>query len=263
MCIVFVATLVAALIPMATAQDTNALPPQHLYGVGAPIELPTVIQSKGPAKLPFFCPKATCLEYEGDNDTTSANSNGLFDFENPGIGITDAEVWVGVKNGPTKLTITGISGNYYTNATGIGVNPTPAAFRSGVKAGKAGKLLGTTQGNAVATSYGTPDFGLNSLNFWIKKFSTNHKAKCCIIPPNIPYHYWIGPQFNDSSTVGYLEDNDGAARNKFASHGIKHLTDNSFFNSTSFGVVFEPTWGSSGACGGVGCDGFSTSVNGK
>jgi len=67
------------------------------------------------------------------------------------------------------------------------------------------------------------------------------------------------PQYNDS-TVGFLMDDDGAHANKL---GWPEIKDRSYFDSTSFGVDYQPTWGSSGACGGIGCSGFSISLTGK
>jgi len=261
MYVILATTLVAALIPMATAQDTKVLPPQHLYGTGASIKLPTVIHpSAKPPKLPFFCPKTQCLLYTGDNDTTSPNNNGLFDFENPGIGITDAQVWVNYKpRAKAHVTATGLAGNYYTNTTAIGTNPTPAQFRAGISQGVAGTNLcpNTTGGTAVATAYGTPNFGLNSFNYWIKKLNKPCKPK-----PQKLWWWWLGPQYNDGSTIGYLEDDDGAQANKGGARGFSEPPNNAFFNSSSFGQVFANTSGSSGACGGIGCAGFSGAVNG-
>jgi len=264
MYVIFATTLIAALIPMATAQDTKILPPQHLYGAGAQMKMPTIIHPNSNKKptLPFFCPKATCLMYTGDNDTTSPNNNGLFDFENPGIGITDAQVWVNYDSGPGKTdTITGTAGNYYTNTTAVGTNPTLAAFRTGISAGVVGtpKCATTTGGTVVMAAYGNPNFGLNSFNYWIKKFN-----KPCITPPyrKKPVYMILVPQYNDGSTIGYLEDDDGAKANSYAKKGFKEIPNNAFFNSTSFGVVMENTSGS-GACGGIGCSGFSWALNGK
>jgi hypothetical protein len=260
--VIFAATLAVALISIAAAQDSKALPPSHLYGAGASVKLPTVIhRSTKPPTTPFFCQKSNCLIYNGDNDTTSPNANGLFGMENAGIGITDAEVVVNYKTGPKKsgYTATGMSANFYTNATAIGTNPTPVQFRTGVSSGNAGKQIctGTTGGTAVMAAYGEPDFGLNSDNYWIKKLN-----KPCKVPPKKIIFWFIVPQYNDSSTVGYLEDDDGARANKFATKGFSEKPDNSFFNSSTFGDNFVNTSGSSGACGGVGCTGFSAAVNG-
>jgi hypothetical protein len=210
-------------------------------------------RSAKPQQSPFFCPAGSCLYYAGDNDTTNPNANGLFDFENPGIGISDAEVWVGVT--PTaSSTITGTSGNYYTSATAIGVNPTPFAVQTGITSGQGGQVVCTANGNAVVQAYGTGDFGLNSENYYVQQLS----ASC---PVTEGVTYWVNfiPQYNDSGTIGYLEDDDGGHAN---AQGWPENVDCSYFNSASFGYAYEPAWGSSGACGGIGCDGFSISLTG-
>ena len=45
--------------------------------------------------------------------------------------------------------------------------------------------------------------------------------------------------------------------------GLREPLDNSFFDSPAFGLSFDPTNGSVGACGGFGCDAFSAGVLGK
>ena len=117
---------------------------------------------------------------------------------------------------------------------------------------------GTTGGNAVMAAYGTPNFGLNSDNYWVKKLN-----KACKVPAKTNIFWAVIPQYNDGSTIGYLEDDDGARLNKLAAKGFSEKQNNSFFNSQSFGVTFENTSGASGACGGIGCAGFSAAVNGK
>jgi hypothetical protein len=267
--LMFSSMLIAALIPLATAQETTARPPAHLYGVGAPIKLSTVIQPKPTKKGSdpvFFCLKKNCLDYEGDNDVNDPNANGLLNMNNTATG-DYAEVWVSVRSGPRKsgYKLTGWAGNYYTNATGIGINPTPVAFRTGVGPGKSGKLIGSENGNAVFTVYGQGIDGLTGADVWVKQFSTGKAPNCngCVpLGPNTKYSYNGVPQTSDPNIVFFLEDNDGKKLNERAAPGFKHLKDASFFNSPTFGANFEPTFGSSGACGGVGCDGFSVSVNG-
>jgi hypothetical protein len=45
-------------------------------------------------------------------------------------------------------------------------------------------------------------------------------------------------------------------------YGPAEPLDASFFDSSYFGVTFEPTNGFVGACGGIGCDAFSAGVLG-
>jgi hypothetical protein len=246
--VILAATLVAALIPLATAQP---LPPAHLYGNGAPIRLQSGAHQGSTTGL--TC--SPCLIYTGDNDVTSPNANGLFSFENPGIGITDAEVWTKVHATSTAV-IKGASGNFYTTTTTIGTNPTPFKVRLKVAAGNAGTSKCDTNGNATVSAYGTPDFGLNSENYYIKKL-----AHGCKVASGKNIWVAILPQYNDGSTIGYLEDNDGAKANHQGPWTAP--ANKSFFNSSSFGVFFQNTSGSSGACGGIGCSSFSISLSGN
>ena len=254
----FVALLTAATVG-ALAQDAKPLPAKTVREAVAAggISLNSTdgaAQSQAPRTNLFFCPQGECLYYSGDWDCNSSDANALFDFDNPGIGISDAEVWVGIR--PRKnATITGTSGNYAAYATGIGTNPTPVAVRSGITPGQGGKLVCSTQGTAVFKSYGNNCQILNADNYFVSKL-----AKACHLKARKTYYIDLTPQYNDSSTLGYLWDDDGAHANK---QGWPEITDHSYFNSSSFNVTWEPTWGSGGACGGIGCSGFSISLTGK
>jgi hypothetical protein len=252
---ILTATVMMFLITPAVAQ--RALPPTTIVGAGfargTQDSIGKVHEGAPPAN-PGFCPPKSCLYYSGDFDTTSPNEDGLFDFENPGIGVSNAQVWVGVK--PRKnATVTGTSGNYVTNATSIGINPTPFAVQTGISAGHGGKTVCQTGGNAVFNYYGNCPFGINCANYYIRKLKHSCKLKKGKV-----YFITMQPQYNDSSTIGYLSDDDGNHANK---QGWPEIKDKSYFNSTSFGVNYEPTWGSQGACGGIGCSGFSISLTGK
>jgi hypothetical protein len=204
----------------------------------------------------FFCPPRTCLYYAGDlNSTNTETENGLFDYENPGIGITDAEVWAGVKPNH-DVVVTGTSGNMLTNNPNLGINPTPFAVQVGITGGNGGTVTCTSGGNATEKSFTglESSFGLDGDNYYIKKL-----GKPCRLKGGKVSYLWISPQYNDGSTIGYLADAEPPNKHHT---GWKVDNDDSYFNSSSFGAVYEPTWGSSGACGGIGCDAFSISVSG-
>jgi hypothetical protein len=241
--------LIAMLGLFAAAQDGRVLPPVHLGNQ------PHVVNSqhsvKGQISL-FFCPPKTCLYYAGD-PATGSDENGLFDYSNPGIGISDAEVWVGVK--PTENAIVkGASGNMLTTNSSVGINPTPFEVQIGIKPGQGGKVVCNTSGNATEQAYGSNTFGLDSENYYIKQVS-----KPCHFKAKTIYYVWISPQYNDGSTVGYLADVGKPAKNH---KGWPNIWGDSYFNSSSFGVTYENTSGSNGACGGIGCDLFSISLTG-
>jgi hypothetical protein len=256
--ILFFVGLLAAAVLTISAQDAKPLPPRTMReAVGTPSASSEANGDGHPQAQPynlFFCPPDTCLYYAGDYDTISPNWNGLFDIDNPGIGISDAEVWVGVK--PTKsATITGVSGNFGTNNAYIGTNPTPVRIRTGLSTGHAGKLVCRSGGVAVVQWYGGGNVELDFLNYYIQKLS-----KPCRVKAGKIYYVTMQPQYGDGETIGYLWDDDGAHANKL---GWPEIADHSYFNSSSFGVNFEPTWGNGGACGGIGCSGFSISLTGK
>jgi hypothetical protein len=252
--------VLAAAMLTAGAQDTKPLPPQTVreaadISANAPVTAPDLHANTPPANL-FFCPPKTCLYYSGDFDTSNPNANGLFDIDNPGIGITDAEVWVGVK--PRKnATVTGTSGNYITSTTSIGINPTPVAIRTGITSGQGGRMVCETTGNAILKSYQSP---CGTIDVLCENYSISKLRQSCKLKKGKVYFISMQPQYNDSTTIGYLQDDDGTHANK---QGWPEIVDDSYFNSTSFGVVWEPTWGSGGACGGIGCSGFSISLTGK
>jgi hypothetical protein len=249
-----------AIVSTSVAQNARPLPPASIVaanlarGTTGASEVTALSSHRAaPATKLFFCPSKSCLYYAGDWDTTSSSANGLFDFDNPGIGISDAEVWVGVK--PTKnATVTGTSGNYFTNTTAFGINPTPFAVQTGITPGHGGKTVCKTRGNAVLRSYGCVGIG-NCENYWIRKLK-----KSCPLKKGKVYFISMQPQYDDGFSGGYLMDDDGQHANK---QGWPEIKDKSYFNSTSFRVNYQPTWGSHGACGGIGCSGFSISLTGK
>jgi hypothetical protein len=205
----------------------------------------------GPRSSPPFCPPQTCLYYAGDFDSHNSNANGLFNANSSGIG--EGQVWVGVK--PTAdVTVTGATFNQCM-AMGVetGVNPTPFEVRAGVKPGQAGKTVCRTHGTAIARSYQFSQI-CDQASFTIKKLS-----KSCKLSKNKTYFVNMLPTYNDHN-YGFLSDvEDKPAQNHT---GWKNLWDDSYFNSVSFGENYEPTWGSGGACNGIGCDAFSIALTG-
>ncbi len=253
------ATAAAALTTLAGAQDTRTLPSVSIAGTGL-VHSAAGSTSQNQRRVPpsthyySFCPKRTCLYYAGDFDTNSRNFNALTDYDNPGNGITDVEVWVGIKP-TTDVTITGASGNYLTNNAQVGINPTPFLVRTGVSAGNGGKLVCTSGGDA-ALSFWQIQGDFYAVNYYIAKLT-----KPCHLKAGKKYYVDLTPQYNDSSTFGYLMDEeDHPPLNHVGWHND---LDDSYFNSTTYGAVYEPTWGSSGACSGFGCDEFSIALTGK
>jgi len=261
---IVVPILFATLMTLAVAQDAKFVPPMSLgekVAVPAVPGTPAVMQKdwnpKALPPAPFFC-NANCLLYSGDSDTTSPFNNGLFNFNNPGIP-ADGEVYFSFQ-GTKASAASGIYGNYFTNATSIGVTGTPAQFRVDVSSGNGGKVVCTTSGNAVYAAYGQGNFGLNSINYWVKNL-----RKSCKLSPKVEYYATVVPQYNDPTTIGYLEDDDTGSSGNLPPHhscsanGFKATTNNSFFTSVSSAQNFAPA---TTACG-KGCTGFSWGLNSK
>ena len=111
-----------------------------------------------------------------------------------------------------------------------------------------------TAGNATISAYGDCNLG-ECVNYYIPKL-----RKACRLKRSKVYFVSMQPQYDDGSSIGYLEDDDGRHLNR---QGWPEMFDDSYFNSSSFGFNYEPTWGNGGACGGIGCGGFSISLTGK
>jgi hypothetical protein len=203
------------------------------------------------ASLPF-CPPKSCLYYAGDFDSNNPSANGLYNADSAGTG--EGQVWVGVKPAHDAI-VTGATFNECMSPNnGVGVNPTPFVIQTGIGPGHAGTIICNTNGNATLKYYQSGDV-CNQ-----ESYSIAMLAKSCRLKKGRVYYVNLLPTYEDS-TFGALTDvEDKPAPNHY---GWKTIIDNSYFNSTSFGDVYVPTWGSSGACSGVGCDAFSIALTGK
>lgn len=253
------AVLLSGLTTVSMAQSLN--PPPGRMSQTANTTAKTAPPSAQKATLwQFFCPQGKCLYYAGDwsnSDCHNPNLNALFDFDNPGIS-TSGEVWVGVK--PTKdAVITGSAGNYLTTTFNVGINPTPFMVRTGISTGNAGKLVCSTHGNVTSQGYGgTCGLGVASVNYYIAKL-----AKACRVKAGRIYYVDLTPQYDDGTTIGYLKD---VVDKKGPYHiAWPNLWDDSYltYSDPENNVSYEPTWGSSGACLGAGCDAFSMALTGR
>jgi hypothetical protein len=248
----FVPTLLVSLACVAIAQDNRVSPPltvrERVQAMSAGPAQPRTAKANS---APPFCPPQTCLYYAGDFDSTDSNANGLLnaDYDN---GEYVGQVWVGVKP-PKAVTVTGATFNQLLTPGFMGTNPTPFQTQVGIVQGAGGTLVCNTYGTATATYYGGNFDGLPEVSYSIKKL-----AKSCKIQArkNGATYVNLLPIF--STGYGYLTDVEDA---KPANHyGWKNDLDDSYFNGSEY--PYQPTWGSSGACGG-GCDEFSIALTGR
>ena len=246
-----------ALATLVAAQDHRGMPPASLKPSDATGVLPaTDSRANEPAahsngKLPF-CPPKTCLYYSGDFDSNNPHSNGLFNLGNGG-GFW--EVFVGVK--PTEsVVVTGATFNELSSNSQVGLNSTPFGVNVNMSSGNGGTFWCSTHGTVTMAAYGESYYGYTQYSYTIKKLS-----KACKLKKGTVYFVTLVPEYTDGSTIAYLLDvEDKPAPNH---RGWKNVLDDSFYLAPAFGAEYEPTWGNSGACNGIGCDGFSIALTGK
>jgi hypothetical protein len=201
---------------------------------------------------PPFCQPGKCLYYAGDFDSNNSSANALYNSNSLGSG--EGEVWVGVR--PThNVTVTGATFNQCMALNeGVGVNPTPFSIQSGISAGHAGKTVCSSKGQAILNYYETSDV-CDQVSYRIAKL-----AKSCKLEKGKTYYVNLLPIYNDSNFGAVTDVEDKPAPNH---QGWKNVIDDSYFNSSTFGYVYAPVWGSGGVCRGVGCDAFSIALTGK
>jgi hypothetical protein len=144
-----------------------------------------------------------------------------------------------------------------------GVEPTSVAYWSinqEVFAGNAGTVIASGTSPATSTPTGRSAFDDTEYTIQVTGLSlvlTPGTYWMAVVPicSNPANPYCDGIFFE--SDVEYLNT---TPTNAF---GPAEPVDASFFDSSAFGISFEPTYGPVGACGGFGCDAFSVGVLGK
>lgn len=254
-----VVALIAALIPIAVAQN-------------APASLGEMIQSRGTSTVmssqwkpayrptpPSYC--KPCLFYTGDFDPNNSNANGLAN-ENDLL-VPDSHIYTAIPFFASSGS--SVTGLFINSLDTVGVEDPamdPWDIRRHVSAGNGGSDFAHGTAKSTDTPTGRSGFGLNEYTHLVKFSAVTITAKG---------HYWtnVTPQCtngNDSNCGGarYFESDEQDDPSPLNHVGTcKNVLDKSYWNSSSFGTDYEPTWGSSGGCGGIGCDEFSTGVLGK
>lgn len=260
--------LLAILIPLlnlpAAAQET---PGGGLTWRTAAQPVPGTLSVPLPESVPTYC--QPCLEYAGDFDVNNPDSNGL----NNGCtlayhctGLSSSNVAFAPFTVPAgqQWEVSGLFTNNISNVTLI--DPAEATWSISIrlKAGYGGRILyqGKSPASFTLTGVGAPL--VNVYNVLVKNIKTSTGEPIVLRPGT----YWLAvvPQCTNTadpscaSAEYYLADvEDMPPMNQY---GPPEPQDDSFFSSSYFGEKFQPTWGSSGVCGGVGCDAFSIGVLG-
>jgi len=238
----FAAALVAALTPIAVAQD-NRLPQASLdQEVGLQVPAPAVIHSNRthqPQTPPSYC--KPCLFYSGDFDTSASDANGLANEVDITIS-SGAAVYAPfiVPKGKT-WTVTGLFTNNFMTSQGLDPVTIPYEIRKGIPAagGNGGTLV--CHGKKPATLTNT---GLNgNLPILILATKVEHIKGCRLHAGK----YWMAvipycTNPNDSKCTNsyraFEANDDGAMAHRF---GRLEPANNSFFNSVFFGANWAPS----------------------
>lgn len=251
---ILVVLLIATFATLALAEDHKAVSIGPYISVPAvPGRAPVMTQDwKVPATKVPFCSGKSCLYYSGDFDSNDSNANGSCAYNN---GTDDCSLFEAVK--PTAAaTVTGGAVVALTENGTVGTNPTPFWVYTGVASGKDGKATCTSKGTATEAAYGEGGFGYPSYYYWIKKLS-----KSCKLAAKKTAWIVLQPTYSDGSTWGFVTDVEDS---KPANHtGWKNVVDDDFITYPQLGYnTPTPVYGSSGTCGGLGCDVLELALTG-
>jgi hypothetical protein len=232
----FTLCMLLAVCAVAVAQDTGSA-------------------SKAPTP-PSFC--QPCLWYSGDFDPYNSAANGLADEKD--LVDSGSAVYVPFTVPKGKIwKITGAFGVVLSNVNGIDPPQADWSFSKEVGTGNGGKLIKAGTSTATVTVLGcNENLEIYCLGILVKGIQvTLH-----------PGRYWLTvvpycTNQNDSkcgSAHYFLADvEDKPPVNHY---GPKDVLDASYVTSKQFDFFYAPTWGSSGACKGDGCDMFSAGLLG-
>lgn len=209
-----------------------------------------------PPNPPSFC--NPCLWYAGDFNINNSKANALSNESD--LTIDRSAVYVPFTVPAGKIwNITGAFGIMLSTVSVIDPAQANWSFSQDVSKGNAGKLIKSGRSHATATVLGcNQGIEIICLGILVKGLNVSLKAG----------RYWLSvvpncTNQNDSqcgSARYYLADvEDHPPLNHY---GAKDVLDASYITSKDFGLFYAPTWGLSGACGGLGCDMFSAGLLG-
>ena len=269
--------LATALIPFAqpaAAQNYKGTPKPTIQDYGPPVGN---VQNKNmtarpPASGECGNPAANCLFYGGDfvfNPLYPTGlPNGLANETTELVPGTPygAATWVPftVPAGEIWL-VTGLFTNDFSTYGVLdqGSEPTAVAawsINQEVFPGNAGTVIDSGTSPATSTPTGRADFGLFEYTVQVTGLSLTLT----------PGSYWMSvvPVCTNTADpycdgVFFLSDVEYINTTPTNAFGPPEPVDASFFDSPVFGLSFDPTNGSPGACAGEGCDAFSAGAIGR
>jgi hypothetical protein len=276
--------------PMLLAQNEPAQPNSQTLDA-AEVVLSQQAESRGydaeqdpEGRVPSIC--KPCVFYSGDFNAANTRANGLYNLNSASDGA--GQVWVPFTV-VTQIQIQGLFINELFDQTPPATAPATWQIRSGISTGNGGTLLCSGSSTATATATGR-SFTFNSILYTEYSYQIANIGKSCTLvnslgpelrpfPPGIhtcpaTCYMTVEPQMSPAGipaepVLGFLSDvEDIHPHNHF---GSANVNDNSFFDSTAFGLSFLPTWGGTGVCATqpalaittVGCDMFSVGITGR
>lgn len=198
-----------------------------------------------------------CIDYAGDFDPNNPNANGLTDEMD--LIVPSAQIYSPFTvNLP--VSISSLSINTLSTVGVIDPATCPWSISTGVSSGNAGKVVASGTSPCSYKLTGRSGFGLTEWNVGVSFPDVT-------LMPGITYYENVTPQctnVNDSNcpNARYFESDEEDVP-PLNHHGEANVLDDSFVNSSFFGFDYTPTWGGSGACGGIGCDDFSAVASGS
>jgi hypothetical protein len=253
---IFAAALIAALIPMAVAQDAQhfAFPTVAEYGQNHNAQA----QRGSKFSVNRGCKSDTpgVVYYSGDFNSTNPNANGFTNEMD--LAVAQSEIVNPVKL-PKECDIAGIFENTLSSSAVIDPAATPWDVRTGVTAGNGGTVLCSGTAKASYKPTGRSGFGLTEYTVQVK-LADNEKKECK--ETNKVIFFSVVPVCLSSqcSTSNRYFESDEEDEPGIHHIGPKNIIDDSFINSSSFGFV----WAQTGpALCGIGCDMFSTGIIGQ
>jgi len=255
--------VVAVLVPLfavsAGAQGVkNAISENVLVPGSAPIMAIPFKPSPDKAKAPSYC--KPCIFYTGDFNSSSSNANGLFDAVGGALGSSGSAYVYGGMTVPKGKTwsITALIANILSDSSGID-STTTWDIRKGISNGSGGTDVKTGKGKTSWATTGRSGFGYTEYTLKVALKPTL-KLKAGTYFMNAVVSCLTSSCTEGSSGLFYESDQE--SQPGINQYGANQPWDNSWDESSTFGVNWAPTWGSSGACGGIGCDQFSMAVQG-
>jgi hypothetical protein len=271
----YLIALTAALIPLAVAQNYNGTPKPTVQDYGpfgnVPSKITTTNITTKSAAGECGNPAEACLFYGGDFlfDPLYPSSlpNGLANETTLSVPGTPygAATWVPftVPKGQTWA-VTGLFSNNLTTYGVLdqGTEPRSVAYWSineGLYPGNGGTLINSGTSAATSTPTGHAAFGLQEYTIQVSGL-------------NLPLRsgsYWMSVVPICSNTanpfcngVFFMTDVEYLNTTPALAFGPPEPINAAFFDSPYFGLSFDPTNGSVGACDGDGCSAFSAGVLG-